>query len=491
MSNGSSSAAQARESAQLREGKVYGYQRPQESAAAPGDVDMQKQKVVAAFDDFLDALAARVSGVGGGSTPPATGGTSNAPATGGTGSAPAIGGTGSAPSAGSTGSTGQPAAGTGAAGGQQPYAGGGENASSEAAAREAREAIAVQREAYQLDRLRETAKRTRREAAEAPATVGVSILRLSDGHTSDSNRAPLTETRKFDPSFGEKGRSLAPTIEKIAALRSERPETVPAPGVIHGRPIDAYWGSFGTAVERAAARARLEMKALEVILGTDDRVRVTNNELYPWRCICSLLITANTGAQYVGTGWLVAPRLLLTAGHCVYMSDENGWVSQIEVVPGRNADARPFGAAVATDFRSVTGWTKDGNSDYDYGVIILPADKPLGNQLGWFGYAARPDDYLRGITLNLSGYPGDGGPSHIDGTQWFHSRAVRDVLEKQLTYEIDTYGGQSGSPVWEMTSDGSRYGVAIHTFGTAVNNGGTRVTGEVFNNVVSWAGQAQ
>lgn len=474
MNNGSDSSSQA------RKGKSYGYQRPQESASSAGNIDAQKQKVVAAFDGFLDALAVRGSDSGPGLTP----------GTGATGSSGSPGSLGSVGSMGSTSSSSGPSF-TGSTDSTGATNSAGEKAS-EAAQLEALERErAVQREAYRLDRLRETARHARLEVAKAPTAIGVSIMAAYDKHMPDSNRSPLTENRKFDPSFGERGRSLAPTIEKVTAPRSERPETVPRPAVVHGRPVDAYYGSFGTAIERAAARARLEMKALEVILGTDDRVRVTNSELYPWRCICSLVITANTGAQYVGTGWLVAPRLLLTAGHCVYMSDENGWVSQIEVIPGRNANERPFGSGVATDFRSVMGWTRDGNSDCDYGAIVLPADKAFGNQLGWFGYATRPDDYLRSITLNLSGYPGDGGKDHIDGTQWFHSRTVRDVLEKQITYEIDTYGGQSGSPVWEMSSEGGRYGVAIHTFGTSVNNGGTRITGEVFNNIVLWAGQAQ
>jgi len=194
--------------------------------------------------------------------------------------------------------------------------------------------------------------------------------------------------------------------------------------------------------------------------------------------------------MYLGTAWLVAPRLLLTAGHCVYMSDEGGWVRQIEVVPGRDADQRPYGSAVARDFRSVTGWTQDGNSDYDYGAILLPQESKYGDQLGWFGYAARPDDYLSGITVNVSGYPGDGGPTHVDGTQWFDLRGIESVTDRQITYVADTKGGQSGAPVWETTSDGSRYGVAIHTFGTDVHNGGTRITGDVFDNIVAWAGQA-
>ena len=100
------------------------------------------------------------------------------------------------------------------------------------------------------------------------------------------------------------------------------------------------------------------------------------------------------------------------------------------------------------------------------------------------------DDHLRNLTLNLSGYPGDGGRAGIDGTQWYHSRTVMEVLERQLTYDIDTFGGQSGAPVWELASNGSRYGVAIHTFGDTLNNGGTRITGGVFSNIADWVGEA-
>ena len=193
--------------------------------------------------------------------------------------------------------------------------------------------------------------------------------------------------------------------------------------------------------------------------------------------------------MYVGTAWLVGPRLLLTAGHCVYMSDEGGWVREIEVIPGRDAAARPFGSVVSREFRSVSGWTLDGNSDYDYGAIMLPPESRLGDQLGWFGYTTRDDGYLRGIEVNVCGYPADGGPAGIDGTLWSDKRRIDDVTERGITYQNDTYGGQSGAPVWELTSTGERYGVAIHTWGTSVQNGGTRITGDLFDNVVSWAGE--
>lgn len=495
-----STSTPAQESGQ---GKSYGYQRPTESEAGSGsDLEDRKAKVVSAFDNFLDALADRVSGMKGGTDYTGNGSTAGTDHTGPTDSkAPstgsgATGATTSTTTATTTGA-GRPSEGTAAApyngtGGAYGGSSSGEKAS-EAATLEAQErSTTMQREAYRMDRVRESIRATRRETG-TPPVMGLAPIGMTDKHHPDSNRAPLTESKAFGPSFGAEGRPHGSTTrERMAMPLSQRPETVPAPGSINGKPIDAYWGSFGTALERATVRAKLNYEALEVILGTDDRVRVTNNQVYPWRCICSLLITSSTGAQYIGTGWLVAPRLLLTAGHCVYMSDEGGWVTQIEVIPGRDATNRPFGSAIATDFRSVSGWTRDTDSDYDYGAIILPTGHRFGDQLGWFGYACRTDDYLRNVTLNLSGYPGDGGkaPNQVDGTQWFASRTVKDVLERQITYEIDTYGGQSGSPVWEMATDGSRYGVAVHTWGTPVSNGGTRITGELFDNIVRWAGEA-
>ena len=156
--------------------------------------------------------------------------------------------------------------------------------------------------------------------------------------------------------------------------QKERPESAPAAPTTAGVALDAYWASFGTPVERAQERARIlskqhpEMQQLELIIGSDDRVLVTNNELYPWRCVCSLLITAQSGTMYLGTGWLVSPRVVLTAGHCVYMSDEGGWASQIEVIPGRFGDKRPFGSAISRELRSVTGFTVDNDRVFLLGV---------------------------------------------------------------------------------------------------------------------------
>jgi len=503
-------------------GKTYGYQQPQEASGATSAIAVGKQKVLLALGELIDSLAAADGAASPEPSKPPAGNTGivppplGSPPTGtgytaptGTGyTAPTPGKGSTAPSTGNGGYVGATTTtSTSSGGGAAPSKGypNGKSSSGEASGSTGKSngsgveaqavSIAAQREAFRADRARETARAAAHHETAPVTTVARSngarpaVVGLDNSHQSDSNRAPLTSSREFAHSFGSKGRSLGPTLEKMA-LPVARPETVPAAGAIgSARPIDAYWASFGTAVDRAAARARMQTQ-LEVIIGTDDRVIVPNTTEYPWRCVCSLLITAQNSTQWIGTGWLVAPRLVLTAGHCVYMADEGGWASQIEVVPGRNADVRPYGSVISRDLRSVTGWTNGNDSDVDYGAILLPEDSRLGEQLGWFGFASRTDDQLRATTLNVSGYPGDGGKTGVQGTQWYDTRGVKDVDERQISYEMDTFGGQSGAPVWELGSDGGRYGLAIHTHGATVSNGATRITREVFDNIVLWAGQA-
>jgi V8-like Glu-specific endopeptidase len=221
-----------------------------------------------------------------------------------------------------------------------------------------------------------------------------------------------------------------------------------------------------------------------------NRVRVTNVEKYPWRCICSLRVIWRTGRQSLGTGWLVSPRVVLTAGQCVYLAGEGGWASEIEVIPGLDGAARPFGSAISRELRSVPGWIENEDPDDDYGAILLPPDRSYGEELGWFGYTIRGDDYLRGITLNLSGYLAADGRGEEEATQWYHTGAVKEVRTRQLTYEIAAGIGQRGAPVWETARDGQRYGVAIHTGESGGISRGTRITSEVFDNILLWTGQA-
>jgi len=294
-------------------------------------------------------------------------------------------------------------------------------------------------------------------------------------------KAPVGKAASKPPSEGKNPRTTKPSPEGTeqvegfqprARLEGAEPEmTAPDTSALR----DIAEASFGPPPAQ-----------LETVHGPDDRVQIKNTSAYPWRVHCSLLITAADNSSWIGTGWFIGPRTLITAGHVVYITNSgvpgrDGWVKRIQVMPGRNGSKLPYGSVTSTSFRSVTGWTQGGGENYDYGAIILP--KPLGDTVGWFGFGVFSDADLKASMANISGYPGD-QPS---GTQWYDARKVDSVNTRKVYYDIDTYGGQSGSAVYRIIN-GGRYAVAIHAYGGPTTNSGTRIVTPVFNNMVVWKG---
>jgi len=223
-----------------------------------------------------------------------------------------------------------------------------------------------------------------------------------------------------------------------------------------------------------------EFMAPESVCGRDDRVRVSPATGIPWRWISQLIITMPNGAGFRGTGWFIGPRCVMTAGHCVYSKANGGWARRIEVIPGMDGASRPYGSAVGTSFRSVTGWTNNTDPNFDYGCIILPT--PLGNTTGYFGFASLSDSSLQNLLINNSGYAGD----KPFGTQWFNAGRITTVGPRKIYYMVDTFGGQSGSPVWRYLN-GQRHAVGVHAYGGCPNSA-TRIVRAVFDNMLAWRG---
>jgi V8-like Glu-specific endopeptidase len=234
----------------------------------------------------------------------------------------------------------------------------------------------------------------------------------------------------------------------------------------------------------------------ESVIGVDERVRVLDTDLAPWRMICALRMRGPTGASAIGTGWFIGPRTLLTAGHCVHSTRFfGGWASSIEVVPGLNGVGsdelvRPYGEVTSTSFSSLDLWTEREDPDFDVGCIHL--DEPLGDKVGWFGLAVLAPADLEGYLVNISGYPADRGA----GSEQYHAaNRIVHVGDRRIYYEVDTYGGQSGAPVWIYREAGAPpEAVAVHAYGTGgtpAGLGGTansapRLIPEVYDTVTGW-----
>lgn len=294
--------------------------------------------------------------------------------------------------------------------------------------------------------------------------------RSADLHESVSGEGPGTEaeasaaTDRVSESF--EGTGPASEIELAAGFDMARALT-------EGMPFQAPETYDDLVPAEAAAYV-----SPETVCGADDRVRISPASAVPWRFICQLIITMPNGAGFRGTGWFIGPRAVMTAGHCVYSRAHGGWARRIEVIPGMDSAARPFGSAVGTNFRSVTGWTGSADPNFDYGCIILPT--PLGNTTGYFGFASLTDASFNNLLLNNSGYPGD----KPFGTQWFNAGRVSSITARKVYYMLDTFGGQSGSPVWRL-SNGQRHAVGIHAYGGCPNSA-TRINSAVYNNMLAW-----
>ncbi|MGE3359367.1 MAG: serine protease [Acidimicrobiia bacterium] len=221
---------------------------------------------------------------------------------------------------------------------------------------------------------------------------------------------------------------------------------------------------------------------LEVIIGSDDRVRIRNTTAAPWRRLCALRITFPSGRTYRGTGFLIGPRAVATAGHCVYLHSEGGWAQKVEVIPAASGPAAPYGSVVSSQLRSVGGWVNNRRPESDYGCIVLPTGAFGGKSLGSFGVGALSAQELVARPAVLAGFPGDKPFAEM----WGMARKIKIVGAATLTYDIDTAGGQSGAPVY-INRNGSRTVVGIHNYGSSGGNSATRVTPAVAQRLIAWS----
>jgi len=223
------------------------------------------------------------------------------------------------------------------------------------------------------------------------------------------------------------------------------------------------------------------------VFGADDRLEIPDTTVYPWRTITKIFMQFPDGSHGSCTGCIIGSSdghgyHVLTAGHCIYSHDNGGWAEVVRVVPGYDDGYMPYGDSYATNIRTYTGWTIDRDWNHDWAVLTL--NKSIGDSTGWMGRktASYTDSMYTG-TLNTAGYPGDKGGQ----TMWFNSNIGRTTNEYKHWYYMDTYGGQSGSPVW--TYDGTnRYIITVHAYGDdgSGSNSGTRLNQDKFDRINTW-----
>lgn len=200
-----------------------------------------------------------------------------------------------------------------------------------------------------------------------------------------------------------------------------------------------------------------------------------------------------------GTAFMVSPRVALTCAHNAYLNNDiNNQADAILCTPGRYLDDLPFGVAKVTHVILLNKSLK--NQANDLALFVL--DRDIGLYTGWFGMKVlslsdigRSLNQLKDLEnsiiddgfLEVTGYS---NPEKIAPHLLTHREKVRknkdnkaesSINEFTLFYEIDTFQGQSGSPVW-IREGQDFYAVGVHnSYSSTFNcNGGARLDTQRF-----------
>ncbi len=222
------------------------------------------------------------------------------------------------------------------------------------------------------------------------------------------------------------------------------------------------------------------------VFAPDDRTLVTDTTVSPHSAIVHIRVDFDGDgvSDGSGSGAMISPDDVLTAGHVLW-SPTHGYAKNIWVSPALNGSLAPFGMTTGANWHVPSLYVStNGHTSYDIGVINLST--AIGDSTGTFALRPGSARSLQGTVLTTAGYPGDkSGGVH----QYTASGEVDQASGTKIYYNdtLDSFGGQSGSPLW-ITVDGTPTIVAVHTSGGTVYNAGTAITTSSLFWIADWTG---
>ncbi|KAJ7211856.1 ATP synthase F1 [Mycena rebaudengoi] len=206
----------------------------------------------------------------------------------------------------------------------------------------------------------------------------------------------------------------------------------------------------------------------------------------------------------MGTGWLIRPDLLVTAGHVVYDKAYGcGAATQIKCYVGYNgvqsvpkkgstvegipAVQPRYGSKVVT----TESWIKNSDAR-PHDVAFIKVHKEFTGKLNVFKFTNTISPAT--VRLGVVGYPGDKDLNGEKGAQMYElfDRTAVDLVKHprhMISYKVSTYGGQSGAPILSKPATGEMIAIGTHCYGAGngeLTNSGNSIGGKWGNDYNSF-----
>ena len=207
----------------------------------------------------------------------------------------------------------------------------------------------------------------------------------------------------------------------------------------------------------------------------------TAQNSWPFAPTGKLFFSSVSGGQFSCTASVIKPRLILTAGHCVYDAKNKQWYQNFKFIPASHNGSAPYGTWYAQWLSTTDNWLNGGGSlpnRGDYALLEMQDNhlgQKIGNITGHYGYRTSA---LSPNHVTMLGYP-----AFLDNGNWMHrvdSQSFKSTLVNTVEYGSDMTQGSSGGPWLEnfglkslgqsVISGEMNYVVGVTSYGPA-NNG--------------------
>jgi len=280
---------------------------------------------------------------------------------------------------------------------------------------------------------------------------------------------PLSAIQIFKKSLGQKKLESiypSPDTETIKAT-SKRP-TKPAPH--SAQTVTLYAEPMGPKIE-------------DIGRAQNQRTQIHETANWPYS-VHGVVVCTIKGVRKWGTGIMIGPNVVLTAGHNLYdyKLKQFADVQSLRFLPGMNGQVLPFGPAQVEQYFVSPSFIKEGKEDY----AILLLKEPIGEMTGYFGLACLEPEEIKAQILHVTGYPSDKVTSKPGIYELWGMEGTALHIEKEKG-EIHYYTVvfQSGSGVWYQEGE-NYYVCGVHWS----RDRATLLTRDIYRQIHQWLQQA-